>query len=92
MDGVKRFADEGGDGSFIIEPAEALQGFGIMIVNEKAAAKVMNGALFSSFDVISHENRGSKPYMIEDEEKNLIAIAEIDIEEWQITYHSVFKN
>ncbi len=92
MDGVKRFADEGGDGSFIIEPAEALQGFGIMIVNEKAAAKVMNGALFSSFDVISHENRGSKPYMIEDEENNLIAIAEIDIEEWQITYHSVFKN
>ncbi len=92
MDGVKRFADSGGDGSFIIEPAEALQGFGVMTVNEIAAAKVMNGALFSRFDVISHENRGSKPYMIEDEEKNLIAIAEIDIEEWHITYHSVFKN
>ena len=63
-----------------------------MTVNEAAAAKIMNGALFSRFDVISHESRGTSPFMIEDEEKNLIAIAEIDIENWQISYHSVFKN
>ncbi|HRX47770.1 MAG TPA: tRNA pseudouridine(55) synthase TruB, partial [Spirochaetota bacterium] len=92
MDAVKKFVDGTGDGSFILEPAEALEGFGTMTVNEKAAAKIMNGALFSRLDVVLHENRGLKPYMIEDEEKNLIAIAEIDIENWQITYHSVFKN
>jgi len=92
MESVRKFLEGAGDGSFILEPAEALKDFGTMIVNETAAAKVMNGALFSRLDVISQENRGLKPYMIEDEEKNLIAIAEIDIENWQISYHSVFKN
>lgn len=92
MDAVSRYVNGDGDGFFIMEPAEALKGFGTMTVNETAAAKIMNGALFSRFDVISHENRGIKPYMIEDEEKNLIAIAEIDIDKWQIIYHSVFKN
>jgi len=92
LDSVKSFIEEGGSSSFIIEPVEALKGFGTMTVNETAAAKIMNGALFSRSDVIFHENRDSKPYTIEDEEKNLIAIAEIDIENWQIIYHSVFKN
>jgi len=88
---VKRFVDGEGDGSFIIEPVEALNGFGALTVNETAAAKVMNGALFSRFDVIMLESRGSKPFVILDEEKNLIAIAEIDIDKWQINYHSVFR-
>lgn len=89
---VRRYVNGEGEGFFIMEPAEALKGFGTMTVNETAAAKVKNGALFSRFDVISHENSGIKPCMIEDEEKNLIAIAEIDIDKWQIIYHSVFKN
>lgn len=92
LDSVKRFVDGGGDSSFIVEPAQALTGFGIMTVNATAAAKIMNGALFSRFDVVYCENQGLKPFMIEDEDKNLIAIAEIDIDKWQICYHSVFKN
>lgn len=88
---VRRFVNGEGNGSFIMEPAEALKGFGTMTVNETAAAKIKNGALFSRFDVISHENRGLKPYIIEDEDKNLIAIAEIDMDNWQISYHSVFN-
>ncbi len=88
---VRRYVNGEGDGSFIMEPAEALKGFGTMTVNETAAAKIKNGALFSRFDVIKHENRGLKPYIIEDEDKNLIAIAEIDMDNWQISYHSVFN-
>jgi len=92
MDAVRRFVDGAGDGLFILEPSEALKGFGTMIVNETAVAKVMNGALFSRFDVVCFENRGLKPFLIEDVDKNLIAIAEIDIDKWLISYHSVFKN
>ena len=91
LDTVKRFIDGEGNGSFIMEPVEALKGFGTMTVDKTATAKVMNGAFFSKGDVIIYENRGDKPFMILDEEKNLIAIAEIDIDKWLISYNSVFK-
>ena len=92
IEAVRRYVKGEGEGFFIIEPAEALKGFGSMTVNETAASKIKNGALFSRLDVISQESSGLKPYVIEDEDKNLIAIAEIDIDKWQISYHSVFNN
>ena len=92
METVRRFIAGEGEGSFIIDPAEALKGFGRVVVNSTAAAKVKNGALFESGDaVISGNNQDGKPFIIEDSEKNLIAIADIDIAKWQIIYHSVFN-
>ncbi len=92
LDTVCRFINGDGEGSFILDPSVALKNFGHMIVNETAASKIKNGAFFSNADVCSYNNPEGFPFIIEDEDKNLIAIAEIDIDKWEIIYHSVFNN
>ncbi len=76
---------------FYYSPFEALQEFGILVVNGGAKKRVQNGAFFKDDGVIAvHPVRG-KPFRIVDEEENLLAVAEIDVDRWRIKYLNVFN-
>lgn len=76
---------------FILSPMEVLKGFSKIILNDTGAARVANGALFSREEVIMLEMRDGDFFIIADNQENLIAIAEIDIEKWLIIYNCVFN-
>jgi len=79
------------DKKFLLSPAEALDDYESITVNEKAKARVLNGALFDRGDIVECKKSGKNFHIILDEEKNLIAIADVDIEKWQIKYLNVFN-
>jgi len=93
VDELKEAAESGNltDRSFLLSPMEVLKGFSKMVLNDAGRARVANGALFSRDEVISLENRDSDYFVIADNQENLIAIAEIDIEKWLIIYNCVFN-
>lgn len=93
VDELKEAAESGNltGRSFLLNPMEVLKGFSKIVLNDAGRARVANGALFSREEVISLENRGSDFFVIADNQENLIAIAEIDIEKWLITYNCVFN-
>ncbi len=76
---------------FLLNPLEVLKGFSKIILNENGAARVANGALFSRDDVLLLEKRDGDFFIIADNQENLIAIAEIDIDKWLIVYNCVFN-
>ena len=76
---------------FLLSPVEVLKDFSKIILNDSGRARVANGALFSREDVISLEKRDRDFFIIADNQENLIAIAEIDIEKWLIVYNCVFN-
>ena len=73
-------------------PAEALMDFSTMVLSSEGVRKALNGAFFRPEDVISRTESGKKLYVILDGKKNLIAIADINIGEWQIVYRNVFNS
>ncbi len=75
--------------SFLPSPLEALQGFSVATISDEAVRRVMTGAFFSLNQVISLEEGEKKTYVIVDKCKNLIAIADIDIDKWHIKYRNV---
>lgn len=79
------------DRSFLLNPMDVLKGFSKIVLNDAGRARVANGALFSREEVISLEDRDSNFFVIADNQENLIAIAEIDIEKWLIMYNCVFN-
>ncbi len=87
---VRKFVEGGGDGFFIIKPEDALPSMGRVVINGTGAARVAHGAFFDRESVLELEKKDENVFIVQDESKNLIAIAEIDIEIWQIKYHSVF--
>lgn len=79
------------DKKFYYSPFEALQEFGILSVNRRAKRRVQSGAFFKDDGVVAiHPVRG-KPFRIVDEDKNLLAVAEIDVDRWRIRYLNVFN-
>ncbi len=76
---------------FIFDPAEVLGNFSRMVVDASGVSKVLNGALFTRENVINMEKGKNDCFLLTDEWKNLIAIAEIDIDKWLIKYNSVFN-
>ncbi|MCU0846553.1 MAG: tRNA pseudouridine(55) synthase TruB [Spirochaetes bacterium] len=76
---------------FIIGPGEAMSQYGSIIVKHSAREKVLNGARFEREDVAEITGGGEKIHAVLDQEKNLIAIAEADIEKWEISYQCVFN-
>lgn len=93
VDELKKAAENGDidNKPFLLNPLDVLKGFNKIIVNENGAFKVANGALFSREDVNLLEKRDGNFYIIADNQENLIAIAEIDIEKWLIIYNCVFN-
>lgn len=82
----------GGPGlSFVINPASALKDFGRIILDSSGAARVKNGALFSRGSVLDFKIDEKNKTLIFDEDENLIAIADIDVANWLISYDSVFN-
>ncbi|OHD66059.1 MAG: tRNA pseudouridine(55) synthase TruB [Spirochaetes bacterium RBG_13_51_14] len=79
------------DKRFALTPAEALRNYGRILVSDGARRRILNGAVFPYEEVLEIEDNGGKKFIIIDENENLIAIADVDIGQWQIKYLNVFK-
>lgn len=79
------------DKKFLLRPEEALSTFSSIIIKNIIIKKIINGAFFDKNDVIEIRDRNRNPFIILDEEENLIAIADIDIDNWLIKYLNVFN-
>ncbi len=79
-------------GDFSISPLEALGDFSMLTVSEDAARRISTGAFFQRDEVICLEKKEKNSYVIVDEKKNLIAIADIDIDKWHINYRNVLSS
>lgn len=77
---------------FILRPAEALRNYGRFVVRESAVRQVMNGAGFDRGDALKIGDKGGKTFIILDENENIIAIADVDIQKWLIKYLNVFNS
>ncbi|MCL2025930.1 MAG: tRNA pseudouridine(55) synthase TruB [Leptospirales bacterium] len=75
---------------FCLPALEALSDFGKVVLKSTAVKKAQNGAWFSEDEVKSLEDAG-KEFIILSEDEKLIAIANIDIDKWQIKYQNVFS-
>lgn len=75
---------------FWLTPLEAVGEMGLIVLNAAGEAKVMNGAQFSKETVVSIA-KGNGLYAVTDTDKNLIAIVDIDTDNWQIDYRNVFN-
>jgi tRNA pseudouridine55 synthase len=79
--------------AFRLKALDALSEMGHIVVNDEGAAKIWNGAQFSRESVLSLDagpDAVYAVYAVADSDKNLIAIAEVDIDNWQIKYRNVF--
>ncbi|MCP4132650.1 MAG: tRNA pseudouridine(55) synthase TruB [bacterium] len=92
---LREFIEKGTqEKDFIVSPVNALQKFSCITVNNAARNRIVNGAYFDREDALNidiNEINEKKLFIIVDEDKNLIAIAEIDIEKWHIKYRNVFN-
>ncbi len=77
---------------FCYSPVDAISSFGIIIVRDRSITRVLNGAPLRKDDIIELKQSGDNPYRIMDEAKNLIAIANMDINNWIIDYLNVFSS
>lgn len=76
---------------FVIEPQVALKNFGRLLLDSNGAERVSNGAYFMRESVKKMEINHCNKVLVLDEKENLIAIAEIDVDKWLISYDSVFN-
>ncbi|MGL4370450.1 MAG: tRNA pseudouridine(55) synthase TruB [Spirochaetota bacterium] len=76
---------------FSLAPLEALSGMGQMEVDDAAFDKIAHGAQFLRENVIRMEENGTQRYAVSSRAKILIAIADIDIDNWRIEYKNVFN-
>ena len=77
---------------FVIDPRDALKKFSWIVLDKDGASRVSNGALFISENVKKTGIGHNRKTLLLDEDKNLIAIADIDMEKWIIQYDSVFNH
>jgi len=78
--------------AFVVNPVDVLHDYSKIMVSSEAKGKIFNGAWFSKDYVLKIEEKEKKTYIIVDDKKNLIAIADIDIDKWLIKYYNVFNN
>lgn len=74
-----------------LSPFEALSDFGILRVDADGAARVANGANIEREQVDERVAVAGRPYRVVDRDNNMIAIAELDSDNWLLRYLSVFK-
>jgi len=77
--------------NFMINPTLSLVGYNEIIVDNFVKEKVFNGRAFKLDEVARIEKNDKKTHIILDKEKNLIAIADIEIKKWIIKYLNVFN-
>jgi len=88
---IEEYAAGRGPAFFAVNPADALPEFGGIVLNDAGVSKVLNGAFFKREEVLEQDNRKGNTFVIFDSHEDLIAIAEMDMDTWQINYHSVFN-
>ena len=76
--------------TFSLSLYDAAAGMGQIVVDAAGAEKVSHGAPFTREQVISAESRKGERYAISSGAKNLIAIADVDIDNWRVEYRNVF--
>jgi tRNA pseudouridine55 synthase len=91
-DRISEYMNGGMTPFFVIEPQVALKSFSRIVLDKEGASRVSNGALFSRQNAVQVKMEHEAKTLLLDEEKNLIAIADIDIENWIIQYDSVFNH
>ncbi|MBN2401435.1 MAG: tRNA pseudouridine(55) synthase TruB [Spirochaetes bacterium] len=79
------------DKKYLLTPGEALMNFSTIKIKNIIKKRILNGAFFTQDDIISIDSNGGNPFIILDEEENLIAIADVDINNWLIKYLNVFN-
>lgn len=89
---VEAYVSGKGDAFFAVDPAEALSGFGRIVLNSTGAARVLNGAFFLKEDALAMDKGDGEIYVIFDSSSEMIAIAELNMDSWRIDYHAVFKS
>ncbi len=82
----------GPDRPFRVRPAEALANYGRIVAGKDARERILNGSAFSREGTVMIDERGGKTFIIMDENENLIAIADVDIQKWHIKYLNVFNS
>jgi tRNA pseudouridine55 synthase len=76
---------------FVLTPGEALSHLGTIVIRPEALKRVLNGVPFCREDVIHLDGQPEGHYTILDEDKNLIAIADVDTDNWSVRYQNVFN-
>jgi tRNA pseudouridine55 synthase len=79
------------DTGFIVRPIDALANYGMVVVSNSCRNRILNGTFFGREGAVKIIDKGKKLFIIADEDQNLIAIADMNIEKWQIKYLNVFK-
>jgi len=77
---------------FIVNPADAFPRFGRIVVKDTAVRHIGNGVPFGPSDVASAERRDGQRWIVMDSEKNLIAIAAVDLDNWSVAYYNVIHD
>ena len=70
-------------------PLESVCDMGYMEVNAEGYAKIINGAQFGR-EAVVRIHGGGRRFAVSDDGKNLIAIVDVDTDNWQIEYRNVF--
>ncbi|HNX58300.1 MAG TPA: tRNA pseudouridine(55) synthase TruB [Spirochaetota bacterium] len=81
----------GCDRKFLLSASEAMKGMSLMVLDAPGAEKVSHGGFFTPENVLFRDQTPGLRYAVEDEGKNLIAIADVDIDNWSINYLNVFN-
>ena len=76
---------------FVVPLKRALGHFSRITVPDSVKIRVLNGAFFKKEDILDASIKEEKRFLIVDEKENVIAIADIDIEEWHIDYCNIIK-
>jgi tRNA pseudouridine55 synthase len=89
-------ADAIGSGSsmrkFCIPPGDVIREFPRLSLDEAGSERVRHGAFFLRENIIEGSVDSPGVYAIADPLENLIAIAEIEIDDWLVKYRNVFNN
>lgn len=84
--------ESGLEKNFSLSPSEALAGMNSAMVTDSAKVRVLNGVVFERDEAELNIANDEKSFRVVDREKNLIAIADIDLDIWQIRYLNVFHS
>jgi tRNA pseudouridine55 synthase len=76
---------------FCYSPAEALDFMNKIILTGEGVVRAKNGCYFLQDQVKDLQKADSVEYAVFDEDKNLIAIADINIDNWHVKYKNVFN-
>lgn len=79
------------DKKFCYSPTETLSFLNKITLTGEGVARAKNGQFFTESQIVKRELEKDVPYIVVDEEENLVAIADIDIDNWYVKYLNVFN-